>query len=71
LYERLGRSEAARLAKAEARRLYHSAPGLFSPFAVRLFEKVLRAGETGPQPSVDTKRAQGAERRSPGGLILP
>jgi hypothetical protein len=72
LYERTGRAEAGRLAKAEARRLYHSAPGLFSPFAVRLYEKVLELAPRGSEPSpAEPQRAQETERRSPGGLILP
>ena len=29
------------IARAEARRMFHSAPGMLSPFVVRLFEKVL------------------------------
>jgi hypothetical protein len=73
LYERLGRNEAGRLAKAEARRLYHAAPGLFSPFAVRLFEKVLEltARAPGQQRAEPERATPESERRSPGGLILP
>ncbi|HYX91951.1 MAG TPA: hypothetical protein VE782_10345 [Myxococcaceae bacterium] len=73
LYERLGRNEAGRLAKAEARRLYHAAPGLFSPFAVRLFEKVLEltARASGQQRAEPERATAESERRSPGGLILP
>lgn len=94
LFERTDRAEVARLARAEARRLFHAAPGLFSPFATRLFEKVLAL--SGPMPqrpampmppgalagtgAASSTAGSGAERgaeqppaekRSPGGLILP
>lgn len=40
------RARKAEIARAEARRLFHDAPGLFSPFAQRLFEKVLIMTQT-------------------------
>ena len=40
-FDRTGRAEPAAIARAEARRMFHSAPGMLSPFVVRLFEKVL------------------------------
>jgi hypothetical protein len=70
-----GRPEAAQVARAEARRLYHDAAGLFSPFALRLFEKVLdltrklHEGEKLPEPGRPAARPD--EKKSPGGLILP
>ncbi|MGA9525778.1 MAG: hypothetical protein WBV82_30245 [Myxococcaceae bacterium] len=83
LFERSTRPEQARIARAEARRLFHGAPGLFSPFGVKLFEKVLEL--SGPQfgaPLAEGPEAQATteapneegpagERKSPGGLILP
>jgi hypothetical protein len=71
LYGRIGRPGTAQLAKAEARRLYHSAPGLFSPFAIRLFEKVLGLAAPPPKSTAAPGRQKDTERRSPGGLILP
>ena len=72
LYQRLGRTTVAQLAKAEARRLFHGEPGTPSAFGLRLFEKVLAFGAApraraaaAPEPRPET------ERRSPGGLILP
>lgn len=69
-FERTGRPNQAAIARAEARRLFHAAPGVFSPFVTRLFEKVLELSGVGPQ-----LKAGGAlekpEQKSPGGLILP
>ncbi len=51
-FERSDRPEPARIARAEARRLFHGADGRSSPFAVRLFEKILTlsvsSGAAGP-----------------------
>jgi hypothetical protein len=58
LFDRGGRSGPATVARAEARRLFHGAPGLFSPFGVKLFEKVLAL--SGPQ-----------NEPTPSGLIIP
>ena len=83
LFDRSDRPEQARIARAEARRLFHGAPGLFSPFGVKLFEKVLAL--SGPQfgvPLAEGPEAQAStaptreedlaqEKTSPGGLILP
>lgn len=40
-FERSERPEPARIARAEARRLFHGAEARSSPFAVGLFEKIL------------------------------
>jgi hypothetical protein len=77
--ERSGRSPAAQVARAEARRLFHGPEEPFSRFAERLFEKVLLLlGAQSPKPrtgSSSTTPAEPApastERRSPGGLIIP
>jgi len=86
-FERTGRPEPAELARAEARRLFHDAPGLFSRFGEFMFEKVLhltqrsRGGEPLPpmgeafypppgNPQASVPEAA-AEKKSPGGLILP
>lgn len=45
-FDATNRQRKAELARAEARRLFHDAPGLFSPFAQRLFEKVLMFTQT-------------------------
>jgi hypothetical protein len=80
VFESSGRSEAARLARAEARRLFHQAPGLFSPFAEALYGKLLRdVPEKSPKAPAGAGAGAGvasasgtpAERRSKGGLILP
>jgi hypothetical protein len=75
LFARSDREEYASIARAEARRLFHGAPGLFSPFAVTLFEKVLALGaqqaEAAPAQQQQPAPEPAAERRSPGGLILP
>ncbi len=81
-FERTGRERPAQLARAEARRLFHGHREPFSRFAEFLYEKVLllsqraQAAEGGlPAPGTSAPLAeQGAppaERRSPGGLILP
>ena len=85
--ERRGAEHVSRVARATARRMFHGAPGLFSPFAEQLFGKVLalmarRSGARGTEPVGASTREEGAaagvgpeappgERRSPGGLILP
>jgi hypothetical protein len=66
-FELGARPAPAALARAEARRLFHGAPGA-SAFGHRLFEKVI--AETGV-PTPATAPAPPGERRSPGGLILP
>jgi hypothetical protein len=78
-FEKSGRARKGEIARAEARRLFHDAPGLFSPFALRLFEKVveltrrIREGEALPDPRAAAPEPTSApeERRTPGGLILP
>jgi hypothetical protein len=80
-FERTARPKPAQLARAEARRLFHSASGEPSSFGYFLFEKVLllaqrsQAGEPLPEPGQQLKvpeaKTPPAERRSPGGLILP
>ncbi len=85
--ERRGAEHLARVARATARRLFHSSAGLSPPFAEQLFTKVLAlmAGAPGARGAAQagrTIREEGAapppapesapgERRSPGGLILP
>lgn len=84
MFERTGRAEPAAVARAEARRMFHRAEGLFSPFGVRLFEKVLTlsglpgsgAGTMSGHPHAGAptqlpEPAPPGEHRSPGGLILP
>lgn len=72
LFERTGRDHAARLARAEARRLFHQAPGVFSGFAEGLYGKLLRHLPSLPAvPSGEAEPAAASERRSKGGLILP
>ncbi len=69
LFERSNRPEQARIARAEARRLFHGAPGLFSPFGVKLFEKVLEL--SGPQfgaPLAEGPEAQASMEVSEEGL---
>ena len=71
--EKTGRVGAAQLARAEARRLFHQAPGVFSRFAEALYGKLLRHV---PPPSAGAGEAKAApvsasERRTKGGLILP
>lgn len=79
-FERTGRAPAARIARAEARRLFHGPEEPYSRFAEALFEKVVRLGEfLAPPPDAERAAASPApaspappsERRSPGGLILP
>lgn len=70
--ERTNRAEAAKVARAEARRIFHAAPGLLSPFILRMFEKVLALSELpAPGPARQGGEAPPGEKRSPGGLILP
>ena len=74
-FERTERDRAAAMARAEARRLFHSIDPWKSPFADFLFEKVLvlakqmQAG--GQLPEASAANSEGEERRSPGGIILP
>ena len=73
VFEKTGRVGAAQLARAEARRLFHQAPGVFSRFAEALYGKLLRHV---PPPSAGAGEAKAApvsasERRTKGGLILP
>ncbi|WP_224245899.1 hypothetical protein [Hyalangium gracile] len=80
-FERTDRASAARVARAEARRLFHGPEEPFSRFAEAFFEKALRlsaapapapgapSGAHSAQPSSPAPAA--TERRSPGGLILP
>jgi hypothetical protein len=80
-FERSGRQQAAQVARAEARRLFHGPEEPFSRFAEFLFEKLLRLGELQAPASGPTAGASASapaspapastERRSPGGLILP
>ena len=84
-FERTGRENSAQTARAEARRLFHDAPGVPSRFAEFLFEKVLlltamqeatRAGaEAMPggreRPGAAERASAPGEKKSPGGLILP
>lgn len=80
-FDRTDRASAARVARAEARRLFHGPEEPFSRFAETLFEKILRLGEllgpaaeaqrTGASPTPASAAPSSTERRSPGGLILP
>ena len=79
-FERTGRADPARVARAEARRLFHGPEEPFSRFAEYLFEKVLlsalaEAVAQPPAPGAPAEPAAPAasatERRSPGGLIIP
>jgi hypothetical protein len=80
-FERTDRAPAARVARAEARRLFHGPEEPFSRFAESLYEKVIRLGglqAAAAAPSPEAAAASPAspapassERRSPGGLILP
>ncbi|MBX5482742.1 MAG: hypothetical protein IRZ16_13015 [Myxococcaceae bacterium] len=73
-FARSGRPKSAAIARAEARRLFHAAPGVFSPFVLRMFEKVLTLSGMGPKlppPESPAERPPPGEKRSPGGLILP
>ncbi len=81
-FEETGRAARGELARAEARRLFHDAPGP-SRFAEYLFQKVAvlaqraQAGEEMPGPGErmgvgsEEVEVETSERRSPGGLILP
>jgi hypothetical protein len=84
-FERRGRPHLAQVARAEARRLFHGPTEPPSRFAERLFEKALLvtmaqrvADETRGAPEAGTPAeppptapSRHAERRSPGGIILP
>ncbi|MCI0572458.1 MAG: hypothetical protein L0Y66_17015 [Myxococcaceae bacterium] len=80
-FERTGRAHAAEVARAEARRLFQGELSPFPRFAEALFEKVLRmpsqpgveagAGEGVSGPAEPGGSAPPAERRSPGGILLP
>jgi hypothetical protein len=83
-FEQLGREKPAKIARAEARRLFHHAPEPFSRFAEFLFEKVLllsqraqaqATAQSRPEPGLVGQSGPAPERpsehRSPGGLILP
>jgi hypothetical protein len=76
-FERTGRGHAAQVARAEARRLYHQSPGLFSRFAETLYGKLLQHLPAPPGPGGTPAAAPAeatpasTERRSKGGLILP
>jgi hypothetical protein len=75
--ERSGRAHPARVARAEARRLFHGTPGAFSRFAEALFGKLLQPKARQASATASTPPASGtsspppSERRTPGGLILP
>lgn len=78
-FARTGRAQAAELARAEARRLFHDTPGLFTRFGEQLFEKVLRLTQR-PRPDLPPEPGEPRlpqapagppEKKSPGGLILP
>jgi hypothetical protein len=75
-FQKTDRSHAAEVAAAEARQLAHGTSAL-SPFCLRLFDKVLELSqraraESAPGEAVAPEAPTApAERRSPGGLILP
>jgi hypothetical protein len=77
VFERLGRIHPARVARAEARRLFHGTPGVFSRFAEALYGKLLQPGASPSGEAASPPKPAGApspppsERRTPGGLILP
>jgi hypothetical protein len=79
VFERSGRPRPAEVARAEARRLFHQPPGLFSRFAEGLYTKLLQpsarpdsaAVARGAAPAGAETAGSPAERRSKGGLILP
>ena len=76
-FERTHRAEPARVARAEARRLFHGPDEPYSRFAEHLFEKVIALAASpaeapgAPAPSASAPAPASTERRSPGGLILP
>jgi hypothetical protein len=85
-FERIGKEHPARVARAEARRLVHGPTEPPSRFAERLYEKALLItmaervapstrdqGEARARARAAEQRARTAEaeRRSPGGIILP
>jgi hypothetical protein len=67
------RGPKAALARAEARRLYHQPPGLFSRFAEALYTKLLpKTSLAGVEtPGHSPASPSPSERRSKGGVILP
>ncbi|MHB8872245.1 MAG: hypothetical protein ACYC8T_01030 [Myxococcaceae bacterium] len=75
-FEGTARPGPAGIARAEARLLFHDAPAP-SRFAEYLFEKVLvlteraRAGKELPKPGERLEPAAPAEKKTPGGLIIP
>ncbi len=72
VFARTGRSHAALVARAEARRLFHQSPGLFSRFAEGLYTKLVQRPAPAPGPAAAAPAPDGpAERRTKGGLILP
>ncbi len=76
VFDRTHRGPKAVVARAEARRLFHRAPGLFSRFAEALYTKLLPKSALPGAETPDTAPAAPAapapgERRSKGGLILP
>jgi hypothetical protein len=86
-FERIGKEHPARVARAEARRLAHGLTEPPSRYAERLYEKALlvtlaeRQAPSTPGGAEARTRARAAERqraetaeaerRSPGGIILP
>jgi hypothetical protein len=72
-FERSGRAPVARVARAEARRLFHGPEEPFSRFAERLFEKLLQltGPQTGAQRPAEAAPPPAPGKRTPGGLILP
>jgi hypothetical protein len=78
-FQRSGRTHAAQVARAEARLLSHGRSGVFSRFAEALYGKLVQlapapaAAGTAATPPVAPAGAvkAPAERRTPGGLILP
>jgi hypothetical protein len=73
VFQTTGRGPASQLARAEARRLFHQAPGVFSRFAEALYGKLLRQlpASSGSAERAETGPAAPPERRTKGGLILP
>lgn len=72
LFERTGRERQARLARAEARRLFHQAPGYFTRFGEFIFEKVVHLSRIlphqGPAPVTPEPESKSAPT---GQLIIP
>ena len=66
VFERSGRTRAALVARAEARRLFHQPPGLFSRFAECLYTKLLQPnGASGPGGSLREARPRRLRKRPP------